>query len=320
MRIGVDAMGGDFAPLEAIKGSVLAKSAFPDVEIVLYGDKQVIDTVAQDESLDLSGIEIVHCSEVIEMSEHPVKAIASKRDSSIFKGFLDLASKKTDAFTSAGNTGAMLVGSIQILKPIPGVERPCLIAGVPKPSGNHGVILDVGANSDTKAEHLQQFAILGSVYAKSILKMDTPKVGLLNIGEEEEKGSILTKAAHQLLKSTENINFVGNVEGRKVFDDEADVLVCDGFTGNVVLKVIEGFYYHLAVRGVNDDFMNLLNFKHHGGGLVLGVNAPVVVGHGISKASTIVKMIELCINSVKSKYCDHVADAFRHVTAQINES
>ncbi len=318
MRIGVDAMGGDFAPLEAIKGSVLAKSAFPDVEIVLYGDKQVIDTVAQDESLDLSGVEIVHCTEVIEMSEHPVKAIASKRDSSIFKGFLDLASKKTDAFTSAGNTGAMLVGSIQILKPISGVERPCLIAGVPKPSGNHGVILDVGANSDTKPEHLQQFAVLGSVYAKSILKMENPRVGLLNIGEEEEKGSILTKAAHQLLKSTDNIHFVGNVEGRKVFDDEADVLVCDGFTGNVVLKVIEGFYYHLAVRGVNDEFMNLLNFKHHGGGLVLGVNAPVVVGHGISKSSTIVKMIELCINSVKSKYCDHVADAFRHVTAQNN--
>jgi len=320
MRIGVDAMGGDFAPLEAIKGAVLAKSSFPDVEIVLYGDKQVIDTVAQDESLDLSRVEIVHCTEVIEMSEHPVKAIASKRDSSIFKGFLDLASKKTDAFTSAGNTGAMLVGSIQILKPIAGVERPCLIAGVPKPSGNHGVILDVGANSDTKPEHLQQFAVLGSVYAKSILKMENPRVGLLNIGEEEEKGSILTKAAHQLLKSTFNINFVGNVEGRKVFDDEADVLVCDGFTGNVVLKVIEGFYYHLAVRGVNDDFMNLLNFKHHGGGLVLGVNAPVVVGHGISKSSTIVKMIELCINSVKSKYCDHVADAFRHVTAQNNQS
>ncbi len=318
MRIGVDAMGGDYAPLEAIKGAVLAKSAFPEVEIVLYGDKQVIETVAQDESLDLNGVEIVHCSEVIEMSEHPVKAIASKRDSSIFKGFLDLASKKTDAFTSAGNTGAMLVGSIQILKPISGVERPCLIAGVPKPSGNHGIILDVGANSDTKPEHLQQFAVLGSVYAKSILNLENPKVGLLNIGEEEEKGSILTKAAHQLLKSTDNINFVGNVEGRKVFDDEADVLVCDGFTGNVVLKVIEGFYYHLAVRGVNDDFMNLLNFKHHGGGLILGVNAPVVVGHGISKSSTIVKMIELCINSVKSKYCDHVAEAFSHVTAQNN--
>ncbi len=318
MRIGVDAMGGDYAPLEAIKGAVLAKSAFPEVEIVLYGDKQVIETVAQDESLDLNGVEIVHCSEVIEMSEHPVKAIASKRDSSIFKGFLDLASKKTDAFTSAGNTGAMLVGSIQILKPISGVERPCLIAGVPKPSGNHCIILDVGANSDTKPEHLQQFAVLGSVYAKSILNLENPKVGLLNIGEEEEKGSILTKAAHQLLKSTENINFVGNVEGRKVFDDEADVLVCDGFTGNVVLKVIEGFYYHLAVRGVNDDFMNLLNFKHHGGGLILGVNAPVVVGHGISKSSTIVKMIELCINSVKSKYCDHVAEAFSHVTAQNN--
>ncbi len=318
MRIGVDAMGGDFAPLEAIKGAVLAKNHFQDVEIVLYGDNEVIQTIAADESLDLSGITIVHCSEAIDMSEHPVKAIASKRDSSIFKGFLDLASKEIQAFTSAGNTGAMLVGSIQILKPISGVERPCLLAGVPKPSGNHGIILDVGANSDTKPEHLQQFAVLGSIYAKSILNLSNPKVGLLNIGEEEEKGSILTKAAHQLLKNTSNINFMGNVEGRSVFNDDADVLVCDGFTGNVVLKVIEGFYYHLAVRGVNDDFMNLLNFKHHGGGLILGVNAPVVVGHGISKASTIVKMIELCINSVNSKYCEHVAAAFSNVSIPNN--
>ncbi len=310
MIIGVDAMGGDFAPLEAIKGTFLAKQSFSNVNLLLFGDSDIIKNTAASEGISLDGIEIEHCSEVIEMGEHPVKAIASKRDSSIFKGFQFLATKKIDAFLSAGNTGAMLVGSIQILKAVDGVERPCLITSVPKPSHQNGVILDVGANADNKPEHLLQFAILGSVYAKTILKIENPRVGLLNIGEEEEKGSILTKAAHQLLKNYEPLNFVGNVEGRQVFDDTSDVLVCDGFTGNVVVKVIEGFYYHLAKRGIKDEFLDQLNFKNHGGGLVLGVKAPVVVGHGISKASTFEKMVELCIHSVESNYCAHVEDAF----------
>jgi glycerol-3-phosphate acyltransferase PlsX len=310
MIIGVDAMGGDFAPLEAIKGAFLAKQAFSNVNLKLFGDAEIIHSTAFNEGISLEGIDIEHCSEMIEMGEHPVKAIASKRDSSIFKGFQFLASKQIDAFLSAGNTGAMLVGSIQILKAVEGVDRPCLITNVPKPSHQNGVILDVGANADNKPEHLLQFAILGSVYAKSILKIPNPRVGLLNIGEEEEKGSILTKAAHQLLKNYEPLNFIGNIEGRQVFDDTSDVLVCDGFTGNVVVKVIEGFYYHLAKRGIKDDFLDQLNFKNHGGGLVLGVKAPVVVGHGISKASTFQKMVELCIHSVESNYCSHVEEAF----------
>lgn len=310
MRIGVDAMGGDHGPLEAIKGALDSRKQFNDIEIVLFGDSDVIRNVSVEHNLELEGVQIVHCSEVIEMSEHPVKAIASKKDSSIFQGFAFLAQNKVDAFLSAGNTGAMLVGSIQILKAINGVDRPCLLASVPKPSGNHGVILDVGANADCKPEHLQQFALLGSLYAESILNISSPRVGLINIGEEEEKGSILTRSAHQLLRQTRQINFVGNVEGRNVFDDGFDVLVCDGFTGNVIVKVIEGFFYKLYKRGVNDDFLNQLNFKNHGGGLILGVKAPVVVGHGISKAETFVKMVELCRNSVMSNYCGKVANAF----------
>lgn len=310
MRIGVDAMGGDHGPLEAIKGALDSRKHFNDIEIVLFGVSDVIRNVSVEHNLELEGVQIVHCSEVIEMSEHPVKAIASKKDSSIFQGFAFLAQNKVDAFLSAGNTGAMLVGSIQILKAINGVDRPCLLASVPKPSGNHGVILDVGANADCKPEHLQQFALLGSLYAESILNISSPRVGLINIGEEEEKGSILTRSAHQLLRQTRQINFVGNVEGRNVFDDGFDVLVCDGFTGNVIVKVIEGFFYKLYKRGVNDDFLNQLNFKNHGGGLILGVKAPVVVGHGISKAETFVKMVELCRNSVMSNYCGKVANAF----------
>jgi glycerol-3-phosphate acyltransferase PlsX len=310
MRIGVDAMGGDHGPLEAIKGALDSRKLFTDVEIVLFGDSDVIRSVASDNNLILDGVQVVHCSEVIEMSEHPVKAIASKRDSSIFQGFAFLAQNNIQAFLSAGNTGAMLVGSIQILKAINGVDRPCLLASVPKPSGNHGVILDVGANADCKPEHLQQFALLGSLYAESILNIQTPRVGLINIGEEDEKGSILTRAAHQLLRHTKQVNFIGNIEGRNVFDDGFDVLVCDGFTGNVIVKVIEGFFYKLFKRGVNDEFLNQLNFKNHGGGLILGVKAPVVVGHGISKAETFVKMVELCRNSVISDYCGKVSDAF----------
>lgn len=318
MRIGIDAMGGDYAPLEAIKGAVLAIAEFPTVELVMFGVQSDIETIAEQENLDLSNIEIVHCSQVIEMSEHPVKALAGKRDSSISVGFEYLAEKKIDAFFSAGNTGAMLVGSIQILKPIEGVDRPCLTSAIPRPSGNPGILLDVGANADCKAEHLQQFAILGSLYAQSVKKIESPRVGLLNIGEEDEKGSIISRVANQLLRNTPEINFFGNIEGRDLFTETTDVIVCDGFAGNIVIKLVEGFYYQLMKRGVQDDFLNQFNFKHHGGGLVLGVKAPVLVGHGISKADTFVKMVEVCKNSVESNFCSKVELAFKKIASQQN--
>jgi glycerol-3-phosphate acyltransferase PlsX len=318
MRIGIDAMGGDYAPLEAIKGAVLAIAEFPTVELVMFGVQSDIETIAEQENLDLSHIKIVHCSQVIEMSEHPVKALAGKRDSSISVGFEYLAEKKIDAFFSAGNTGAMLVGSIQILKPIEGVDRPCLTSAIPRPSGNAGILLDVGANADCKPEHLQQFAILGSLYAQSVKKIESPRVGLLNIGEEDEKGSIISRAANQLLRNTPEINFFGNVEGRDLFTETTDVIVCDGFAGNIVIKLVEGFYYQLMKRGVQDDFLNQFNFKHHGGGLVLGVKAPVLVGHGISKADTFLKMVEVCKNSVESNFCSKVELAFKKIASQQN--
>lgn len=309
-KIGIDAMGGDFAPLEAIKGASLSKQEFPEIDFYLYGDKAIVEETAAKEGISLDGLHRVHCSEVIEMGEHPVKAMASKRDSSIFRGFMDLAQGGISAFLSAGNTGAMLVGSIQILKPINGVDRPSLLTTVSKPSRQPGIVLDVGANADNKPEHLQQFGLLGSIYAESILNIQNPRVGLVNIGEEDEKGSILSRAANKLLRETDQINFVGNIEGRDIFTDDHDVLVCDGFTGNVMVKIIEGFYYQLVKRGVQDDFLNGLNFKNHGGGLVLGVKAPVVVGHGISKAETFVKMAELAKQSVESDFCRKVEDAF----------
>jgi len=311
MRIGIDAMGGDYAPLEAIHGVALAKAAFTDVTLVMYGVESEIESIAKAENIDLSGIEIVQCSQIIEMGEHPVKALAGKRESSISVGFEHLAAKKIDAFMSAGNTGAMLVGSIQILKPIDGVDRPCLTSVIPRANGTTGVLLDVGANADCKPEHLQQFAVLGSLYAHAVKKIENPAVGLLNIGEEDEKGSILSRAANQLLRNTTEINFFGNIEGRDIFNESTDVIVCDGFSGNVVLKLVEGFYYQLIKRGVQDDFLNQFNFKHHGGGLILGVKAPVIVGHGISKRDTFVKMIELGIESVNSNFCQLIENAFK---------
>lgn len=301
MILGVDAMGGDFAPLEAIKGAALAKLANPEWEIVLFGKQAEILSVCASENINTNLFTLVHCPEVIGMSEHPVKAMASKRESSLAVGFMYLAENKVDAMISAGNTGAMLVGSLQSVQAIPGILRPCLTSILPRLNNHPGLLLDVGANSDVKPEHLAQFALLGSIYYQAVYHVAEPKVALLNIGEEDEKGSILTKAANKLLRETGGFNFVGNVEGRDIFSDDFDVIVCDGFTGNVLLKVCEGMYYRLAKRGIQDEFLDKFNFKHYGGSSVLGVNAPVIVGHGISKSETFVKMIELAAEQVKSE-------------------
>ena len=270
-------MGGDYAPLEAVKGASLAASVMADVELVLFGSKSAIEEVCSLEGIDITQFEIVDTPDVIEMAEHPVKALVSKPNSSIAQGFLQLANHKIDAFLSAGNTGAMLVGSIQYLKLVDGCDRPCLTAAIPRVDNRPGLLLDVGANADCKPEHLEKFALLGNLLYSMMYKIDSPKIGLLNIGEESEKGNLLTKATHQLLSQTQGIHFVGNVEGRDIFGDHADVVVCDGFSGNVIIKLCEGIYYRLVKRGVQDDYLDQFNFKHYGGSMVLGVNAPVIV-------------------------------------------
>jgi glycerol-3-phosphate acyltransferase PlsX len=311
IRIGVDAMGGDFAPFEALKGAVLAQSQLTDCQIVLYGVESELEQIAQDEGWDLSALEIVDCPDVIGMAEHPVRAFTSKPQASLSVGFQQLAQKNIHAFLSAGNTGAMLVGSLHVVKPVEGLDRPCLTAVVPRLEGHPGILLDVGANSDCKPEHLQQFAVLGSLLAKALYNLEAPKVALLNIGEEPEKGNLMSKAAHQLLANTDTINFVGNIEGRDIFGSAADVIVCDGFTGNTIVKVCEGMYYRLAKRGVEDDYLDKFNFKHYGGSPILGVNAPVIVGHGITKSDTFVKMIELAMDTVKSDLVSMVQSSMK---------
>lgn len=320
MRIGIDAMGGDYAPLEAVKGASLAAKALNGVELVLFGSKDEVLRVCGSEGIDSNVFTIIDTPDVIEMAEHPVKALVSKPNSSIAQGFLYLAQGNIDAFLSAGNTGAMLVGSIQYLKLVEGCDRPCLTAAIPRINSNPGLLLDVGANADCKPEHLEKFALLGNLLYSMLYKLESPKVGLLNIGEESEKGNLLTKATHQLLSQTQGIQFVGNVEGRDIFGDLADVVVCDGFSGNVIIKVCEGMYYRLVKRGVQDDYLDQFNFKHYGGSLVLGVNAPVIVGHGITKSETFLKMIELAQDAVDTQLTSKIQKAMSRFNAEQSET
>ena len=313
-------MGGDYAPLEAVKGASLAAASLAGVELVLFGSKTAIEEVCNSEGIDINQFEIVDTPDVIEMAEHPVKALVSKPNSSIAKGFLQLAHHKIDAFLSAGNTGAMLVGSIQYLKLVDGCDRPCLTAAIPRVNNHPGLLLDVGANADCKPEHLEKFALLGNLMYSMMYKVEQPKIGLLNIGEESEKGNLLTKATHVLLSQTQGINFVGNVEGRDIFGDHADVVVCDGFSGNVIIKLCEGIYYRLVKRGVQDDYLDQFNFKHYGGSVVLGVNAPVIVGHGITKSETFLKMIELAQETVQSQLTNKIQKAMSRFIASQAET
>ena len=204
-----------------------------------------------------------------------------------------LANGKTDAFISAGNTGAMLVGALFSIKALEGVLRPTISTIIPKENGGTGLLLDVGLNADCKPEQLNQFAIMGSVYAQLILGIENPKVGLINVGEEEGKGNILSQAAYSLLKNNKHINFIGNIEGRDIFLDKADVMVCEGFTGNVILKMAESLYEITERQNIENEYFNRFNFENYGGTPILGVAKPVIIGHGISKAKAFANMIRV---------------------------
>lgn len=311
MRIGLDIMGGDYAPSVTVKGAIQAKNELPEhAKVILIGDEGLIKQELQKENCSADAFEIVHTSQVIEMGEHPTKAFQQKTDSSIAVGFSLLKQGKIDAFASAGNTGAMLVGSMFVLKPISGVIRPCITSILPKPNGSLGIILDVGTNADCKPDVLYQFGILGMLYAKHVYNINNPKIGLLNIGEEEKKGNLLTQAAHELMKESKDFNFIGNVEGRDLFDDKVDVIVCDGFTGNVVLKEAEAFYTLIKKRGINDEYFNRFNYEIYGGTPILGINSNVLIGHGISSAIAIKNMVKLAKDVAEAKLSEKIIQAF----------
>ncbi len=293
MKIGIDMMGGDFAPLEAVKGIRLYfEESNAPASLVLVGDENKINSILSEHDIKVK-VEVIHASQVIDMHDHPTRALREKKHSSITIGFHSLATGKTDAFISAGNTGAMLVGALYSLKPVEGILRPTISTIIPKENGSTGLLLDVGLNSDCKPEQLNQFAIMGSVYAQSILGIDNPRVALLNIGEEEGKGNLLAQAAYPLLKENTHINFIGNIEGRDILVDGADVMVCDGFTGNIILKFAESLFGITRRKQIDHVYFDRFNFETYGGSPVLGVAKPVIIGHGISKGLAFKNMILL---------------------------
>jgi glycerol-3-phosphate acyltransferase PlsX len=311
MKIGIDVLGGDFAPDVNIDGASLALQDLPqDVKIVLIGDKEQIKTSLLRFNLDTSRIEIVHAPDVITMHDHPTRAIPQKPNSSVSVGFDLLVKGELDVFASTGNTGAMLVGSIYKLNTIPGVIRPCITSTLPAIDGSKTILLDVGSNADCKVDVLYQFAVLGSLYSNTVYGVDKPKVALLNIGEEETKGNLLTIAAHGMLAKSDEINFVGNLEGRDIFTGKADVIVCDGYTGNIVLKEAEGIYTLMRKRGIKDEYFDRFNYENYGGTPILGVKGNVIIGHGISNNIAVKNMILHSYEVANSKLSEKLNQAF----------
>jgi len=311
MKIGLDIMGGDFAPKAAVLGAIEAQKALSaDQKLVLFGDKNQALPFISEAGLNPEIFEFVHTTEMIGMGEHGTKSVLQKPNSSISLGFQYLKEGKIDSFSSAGNTGAMLVGAIFSVKPVPGVIRPAVATNVPKLKSGFGIMLDVGANADCKPEVLAQFGMLGSLYAEHVYHISNPKVGLMNLGEEEEKGNVLTQSTFPLLQKSD-INFIGNIEGRDLFNDKADVIVCDGFTGNVMLKLAETFYILTLKKGFKDEFFDRFNYEQYGGSPILGVNAPVLIGHGISSPEAIKNMVLLSRTMIESQFVDKIKEAFK---------
>jgi glycerol-3-phosphate acyltransferase PlsX len=311
MNIGLDIMGGDFAPEEAVKGLQLFISEHDArAGIFLFGDEASANALLKKLRIATDRITIVHASQVIGMHEHPTKALKEKQQSSIALGFSYLAQGKIDAFISAGNTGAMLVGALFSIKAIDGVLRPTISTIIPKSNGGTGLLLDVGINADCKPENLNQFAMLGSLYARYILGIHNPRVGLVNIGEEEGKGNLLAQATYPLLKENAQINFIGNIEGRDIFIDKVDVMVCEGFTGNIILKMAESLFEITRDKKIEHPYFDRFNFENYGGTPVLGVSKPVIIGHGISKADAYKNMLHLAVKMIDTDFLGNMKAAF----------
>lgn len=316
IRIGLDTMGGDFAPKAAVKGAIMALDAIgDDCRIVLFGDDNLIREILAEEGCPPDKFDIVATTEVIEMHEHPVRAFQQKSDSSLAVGFRHLSEGRITGFASAGSTGAMMVGSMQVVKVINGVLRPAISTIVPTTTGKPVIILDIGLNVDCKPDVLEQYATIGSIYAKSVLGIENPRIALLNIGTESSKGNLLIKAAYELMqvgKEMGQYNFVGNIEASHIFTSEvADVVVCDGFVGNILLKLAEGLYGINYSLGSTNSFWEGLNYENTGGTPVLGVNAPVVIGHGKSTPLAIKNMIISTEHTIKNRLIERLTDAFR---------
>lgn len=310
MRIGLDVMGGDFAPVSTVSGAILAlEHLAPTDRIILIGNQESIREELLKHKVALEHFEIVHAQDIIQMGEHPTRAILKKPNSSISIGFDMLKHRQMDAFASAGSSGAMLVGSIYSVNNIQGVIRPCTSAVLPQEAGGISILLDVGTNPDARPDVLYQFGLIGSIMAEHVYKISKPRVALLNIGQEEEKGNINAQATFGLMKEANEYNFIGNIEGRDIFRNKADVIVCDGFTGNILLKNIEGMFRIMMKHGLRDDYFDRFNYEQYGGTPILGINGSVIVGHGISNDVAIKNMLLLARNIYNAKVSQKIKRA-----------
>ena len=311
MNIAIDVMGGDYAPEAVIDGIIESIDLLTNGETILaIGPQDTINNLFKSRNFSSSQVRVIHAEQVIEMGEHPTKALSQKPNSSIGIGFSLLKEGKADVFASAGNTGAMMVGSLFSVKTINGIQRPAIAGFVPQVDGRYAIMLDIGANADCKPEMLAQWAELGSIYFESTTGQTNPRVGLMNIGEEEQKGSILAQGTHALLKENSNINFIGNIEGKDLFRNKADVIVTDGFTGNIVLKMGESIYNIMKEQGMMNDFVENTNYENYGGSPIIGINGNVIIAHGASSPKAIKNMIKLCKSVVDSNVCQKIKAEF----------
>ena len=319
----VDAMGGDFAPLEIIRGALEAVSRH-SAEIKLVGDVNSIQEAADSGGFDISDLKISPSTQQVGMGESPSDVLKNKKGSSIYIGSQLVGQGNGSAFLSAGNTGAVMACSLFNIKRIKGVFRPAIAAAIPL-GDSRFVLIDVGANADCKPIYLAQFALMGKVYSESILGVKDPKVGIVNIGEEEKKGNELPVDAHKILKDINGLNFVGNIEGREMFEGIADVIVTDGFTGNVILKVFEGLakmFFGEIKSALTSSFIskmaalilkkplkamkNKFDYETYGGAQLLGLNAPVIISHGSSKARAVRNAIRVGQESLQSDLVEKI--------------
>ncbi|MEN6350123.1 MAG: phosphate acyltransferase PlsX [Syntrophomonas sp.] len=297
MRIAVDAMGGDYAPVEIIAGAV-KWAGENDAQILLVGQEDLLNKELRNYSYDPGHVQVVNATEVIAMDESPATAIRRKKDASIVVATKMVKESKADALVSCGSTGAQMAAALFILGRMEGVERPPIVASIPDASGKHSLLIDVGANVDCKAKQLMQFAFLGKAYAASILGIENPRVALINNGEEETKGNSLSQETYALLKAQPGINFIGNIEGRELFSSKSDIMICDGFVGNLLLKTMEGMAMFIARKMVVETgqlpgFFNQLDYSKTGGAPLLGVKGVSIVCHGSSKREAVYNGIKI---------------------------
>jgi len=327
MKIALDAMGGDYAPSTTVEGAIRALQEDGDLEIILVGDKEEIEQELKKQEYSGDQITIRHASQTVEMEDSPLTALRKKKDSSIRVAVDLVKSGEADAMVSAGNSGVVMATALHVLGKLPGVERPAIAAVMPSLK-DHFVLIDAGANVDCKPTHLFQFAVMGEAYARYIFNIESPKIGLLSIGEEDIKGNELTRETFKILKDSK-LNFIGNVEGKDIFEGEADVVVCDGFVGNIALKIAEGLaettakilkkeISEKAVGKVNlmllkdalKSFKKKTDYSEYGGAPLIGLKQPCIIAHGRSTSKAIKNAIMVAATFHRKRVCEVVSQEF----------